>query len=152
MLIGEKMLLTQKWFAIDEKLRFVIAGMVNMGLRYLIFVALGVIFSVSRYQLILLSTWLLSSGIAFALYKYLVFRTEGNHLKEFAKSVLIWVISYIINAFLLALYVEKLKWNTYAAQAVAVAIIVVVNYLLFKYFAFHHRPKSLLERIYNLWD
>ena len=59
---------------------------------------------------------------------------------------------YIINAFLLALFVGDFLWNTYAAQAVAVAIIVVVNYLLFKYFAFHHRPKSLLERIYNLWD
>ena len=151
-MIEEKMLFAQKWFALDEKLRFVIAGTVNMGLRYLIFVALGLIFSVGRYQLILLSTWLLSSGLAFASYKYLVFRTEGNHLKEFAKSVLIWVISYIINAFLLALFVGDFLWNTYAAQAVAVAIIVVVNYLLFKYFAFHHRPKSLLERIYNLWE
>ena len=152
MLIGGKMLLAQKWFTLDEKLRFVIAGTVNMGLRYLIFVALGLIFSVGHYQLILLSTWLLSSGVAFASYKYLVFRTEGNHLKEFAKSVLIWVISYIINAFLLALFIGDFLWNTYAAQAVAVAIIVVVNYLLFKYFAFHHRPKSLLEQIYNLWD
>lgn len=151
-MIEEKMVFAQKWFALDEKLRFVIAGTVNMGLRYLIFVALGLIFSVGRYQLILLSTWLLSSGLAFASYKYLVFRTEGNHLKEFAKSVLIWVISYIINAFLLALFVGDFLWNTYAAQAVAVAIIVVVNYLLFKYFAFHHRPKSLLERIYNLWE
>lgn len=146
------MSVAKKWFDIDEKIRFVIAGTLNMGLRYLIFILLGVLFSVGHYQLILLSTWLLSSGIAFVSYKYLVFRTEGNHLKEFGKSVLIWIISYVINALLLAFYVEKLKWNTYVAQGVAVAIIVVINYLLFKYFAFHQRKKSLLERIYNLWD
>lgn len=50
---------------IDEKVRFVIAGIVNMAIRYLIFVLLGLAFSVSRYQLVLLATWLLSSVIAF---------------------------------------------------------------------------------------
>ena len=146
------MYLAKKWFAIDEKIRFVVAGTVNMGLRYLIFVFLGIVFSVARYQLILLSTWLLSSGVAFVSYKYLVFRTEGNHIKEFAKSILIWCISYFINAVLLALFVEQFFWNIYFSQGIAVIVIVVINYLLFKYFAFHHRPKTILERIYNLWE
>ena len=46
--------IARRWFLIDEKVRFVIAGIVNMAIRYLIFVLLGLAFSVSRYQLILL--------------------------------------------------------------------------------------------------
>ena len=82
--------MARRWFLIDEKVRFVIAGIVNMAIRYLIFVLLGLAFSVSRYQLVLLATWLLSSVIAFFSYKHLVFRTEGNHLKEFVKSLLVF--------------------------------------------------------------
>lgn len=48
--------MARRWFLIDEKVRFVIAGIVNMAIRYLIFVLLGLAFSVSRYQLVLLAT------------------------------------------------------------------------------------------------
>ena len=128
--------MARRWFLIDEKVRFVIAGIVNMAIRYLIFVLLGLAFSVSRYQLVLLATWLLSSVIAFFSYKHLVFRTEGNHLKEFVKSLLIWCLSYVLNAALLEVLAGRLAWNVYLAQAAAIVLIVVVNYLLFKHFAF----------------
>lgn len=121
--------MARRWFLIDEKVRFVIAGIVNMAIRYLIFVLLGLFFSVSRYQLILLTTWLLSSVIAFFSYKYLVFRTEGNHLKEFVKSLLIWCLSYVLNAALLEVLAGRLAWNVYLAQAAAIVLVVAVNYL-----------------------
>ena len=144
--------MARRWFLIDEKVRFVIAGIVNMAIRYLIFVLLGLFFSVSRYQLILLTTWLLSSVIAFFSYKHLVFRTEGNHLKEFVKSLLIWCLSYVLNAALLEVLAGRLAWNVYLAQAAAIVLIVAVNYLLFKHFAFRQQKKSLLEHLYNLWE
>ena len=144
--------MARRWYLIDEKVRFVIAGIVNMAIRYLIFVLLGLFFSVSRYQLILLTTWLLSSVIAFFSYKYLVFRTEGNHLKEFVKSLLIWCLSYVLNAALLEVLAGRLAWNVYLAQAAAIVLVVAVNYLLFKHFAFRQQKKSLLEHLYNLWE
>lgn len=36
--------MARRWFLIDEKVRFVIAGIVNMAIRYLIFVLLGLFF------------------------------------------------------------------------------------------------------------
>ncbi len=142
----------KKWFLLDEKIRFVTTGTFNMALRYAIFVLIGVWFGINHYQVVLLSTWLLSSGLAFLSYKYLVFCTKGNHIKEFLKSVLIWVISYFINAVLLWLGVGVCKLNTYIMQAIAVVLIVVINYMLFKYFAFKQRKKTWLEKIYNLWS
>ena len=37
--------MARRWFLIDEKVRFVIAGIVNMAIRYLIFVLLGLGFA-----------------------------------------------------------------------------------------------------------
>ncbi len=151
-MVESQMLLSRRWFALDEKVRFVIAGICNMGIRYLIFVLLGLAFTVNRYQIILLATWLSSSVIAFLSYKYLVFRTEGNHMKEFVKSLLIWCLSYILNALLLGFLVGRLQWNVYAAQGLVIILIVVINYLLFKHFAFKKQKESWLEHLYNLWE
>ena len=151
-MVESQMLLSRRWFALDEKVRFVIAGICNMGIRYLIFVLLGLAFTVNRYQIILLATWLSSSVIAFLSYKYLVFRTEGNHMKEFVKSLLIWCLSYVLNALLLGFLVGRLQWNVYAAQGLVIVLIVVINYLLFKHFAFKKQKESWLEHLYNLWE
>lgn len=151
-MLKRKRSLARRWFSVDEKIRFVIAGIVNMAIRYLIFVLLGLTFSVSRYQVVLLAAWLSSSVIAFLSYKYLVFRTEGDHFKEFVKSLLIWCLSYALNAVLLEILVGRLAWNVYLAQAAVIVLIVAVNYLLFKHFAFRRQKKSLLESLYNLWE
>lgn len=143
----------QPWFSIDERIRFVIVGLGNTIIRYLIFVVLGILFSVQRYQLILLASWLLSSFTAFLAYKILVFVTEGNHLKEYLKSLLIWTLSYIINAALLELLVKLLGLNAYLSQALAIAAITVINYLLFKHFAFKKEKKlTFWEKLYGIFD
>ena len=73
-------------------------------------------------------------------------------MKEFVKSLLIWCLSYVLNAALLEVLAGRLAWNVYLAQAAAIVLIVAVNYLLFKYFAFRQQKKSLLEHLYNLWE
>lgn len=140
------------WFNINEKVRFVFIEIVSMSLRYLIFVILGILFSSLHYQLILALMWILSSFIAFILYKKLVFRTEGNHLKEFGKSVITWTISYIINVFILYLLVDKLHQNVYLGQAIAITTIVIINYILFKYFAFKQKELTFWEKLLGIFN
>ena len=135
----------QKWFLVDERVRFIIMASLNMVFRYFIFVLLGVIFGTLHYQKILLAMWLISSVIAFYSYKTLVFSTQGNHLKEYGKSVLIWGFSYIINAVVLDVLVVKAAFNVYAAQAVVISFLLITNYLLFKHFAFK-KPETIWSR------
>ncbi len=130
------------WFRLDERIRFVSVGFFNMGLRYILFVLLGLLWAI-HYQIILMFSWLLSSVIAFFAYKTLVFRTEGNHLKEYLKCIATWSVSYGINVVILQILAGRFSWNIYVSQAIAIVVITVINYLLFKHFAFRSEPKPL---------
>lgn len=149
----EKNSLINRWFAIDERVRFVIVGIANMGLRYLLFALFLALFSERYYQYELLAVWLMSSVWAFYLYKILVFCSNGNHLHEYLKSVAVWSLSYVINAALLSWLREGMQLNLYLAQAIVIVILVVINYLLFKHFAFSapHRLKWW-ERMLRFFD
>lgn len=139
------------WFNLDEKIRFALIGAVNMGLRYILFILLGLIFTSMHYQLTLALMWFLSSFIAFFMYKKLVFRTRGNHLKEYGKSVVTWGVSYVINALLLELMIRRFSLPVIPAQGIAIVVIVVVNYLMFKHFAFK-KKLTRWERFLQLFD
>lgn len=126
----------KRWFILNEKIRFLILASFNMLLRYLFFVGIGIVTGITHYQVVLIFSWLLSVPIAFYSYKYFVFSGAGNHLHEFAKSVMIWIFSYFFNVLVLSYFVEQLKWNAYLGQGVIIGLIFVINYFLFKYVAF----------------
>ena len=142
------------WFEIDERIRFVLTGGANMGIRYVVFALLVWIFSSIHYQWLLAATWLLSTVWAYFSYKYLVFQTSGNHWKEYFKSVMVWCLSYLINAGMLALLTGLGKMNVYLAQALSIVVITIVNYLLFKHFAFRGSPAplSFWEKMLQFFD
>lgn len=147
--IREKTLIDH-WFETDERLRFGILASTNMAFRYFLFVILGMMFGALHYQLLLLAMWSVSSVIAFYSYKILVFATSGNHMREYLKCALIWSLSYVINAGILAVLTGYWRVNVYVAQAVAIAALLVVNYLLFKHFAF--RQEHALSRWENFLE
>lgn len=140
------------WFEVDERIRFLITAVINMFIRYLLFVVIG--WGLGRhYQLTLLGAWIVSSFLAFGIYKKLVFRTEGNHLKEYFRSLLIWLQSYVVNALILALLTGYWGLNANAAQALALTVIMGINYLLFKHFAFKKvRPLTKWERLQGFFN
>ncbi len=134
------------WFRYDERLRFIIMAAANMAFRYGLFVVLEVVLVSLSYQAVLALMWLISSVVAFYSYKKMVFVTKGNHLKEYSKSILIWVISYVFNAYVLSVLVGQWHWNIFVAQAVAILFLLVSNYLLFKHFAFKK------DKVYRWWE
>ena len=145
--------LINHWFETDERIRFAIMASINMGLRYLLFVLLSLIFTTMHYQVTLLFMWLISSFIAFYTYKKLVFSTQGNHLQEYLKSIAIWILSYFINAGILSLLVTKHQINLYLSQGIAICFLLISNYLLFKHFAFRKPiPMTTWEKLLSMFD
>ena len=129
------------WFALPDKIRFVLVGGFNATVQYALYVFILLIWGENIYQTALVASWILSTFSSFATQKIFVFCTRGNlsvWIREYIKCLGVWVVSYAINAGLLGLFVRLCDINAYVAQILAIACTTVSSYLLFKYFAFKH--------------
>lgn len=125
------------WYNISDKIRFLLIGVFNAGVSYLIYAGLlYFVLGEKYYQVSLALAWIISSVVSFTTQRNLVFGGKGNIFKEYIKCCMTWFFSYLINAFLLWLFVEKLLINPYLAQFIATGCCAVFNYVLFKTFAF----------------
>lgn len=130
------------WFRLPDKLRFLLVGGFNAVVAYILYVLLVLMMGEKNYQIALVLSWVISSFSSFTTQKIFVFCTRGklrDWLKEYIKCVGIWVTSYIINAVVLELLVEKCEMNPYIGQIFANACTMVTGYILMKYFAFNNK-------------
>lgn len=139
------------WFEIDERWRYLTVAVVNVLFKYAAFAILLFLYA-NNYQLNLLLSWIFSSFTAFWGYKILVFATEGNHLREYLKSLAILSWSYLINSFCLWVAVKQLLLNPYLSQAVILFCLTTVNFVLFKHFAFKQQKTHFWEKIYAVFN
>ena len=124
------------WFKIDDKIRFLLIGGLNAGISYIIFVILILMLGESMHGICVTGQWVLSSFMSYLNQKFFVFCTKGNYVKEYLKCCSTWVVSYVLNLIILEIFVRYLIKNIYIAQFISLFIVSVVTYLLFKYFAF----------------
>ena len=124
------------WFNLSDKIRFLLVGGFNASVSYVIFSLICLTAGEEFYQASLACSWIVSSVISFTTQRCLVFNVEGNLFKQYFKCCTTWVFSYIINAILLEIFVQKLDLNVYLAQIVATLACAVFTYILFKTFAF----------------
>ena len=129
------------WFRLSDKIRFLLVGGFNATIQYLIYACLLYFWSEEKYQTALILSWVISSISSFATQKIFVFCTKGklfDWVKEYAKCVGVWIVSYSINAIILGILVNFADMNAYLAQIAAITCTTVTSYILFKYFAFKH--------------
>lgn len=126
-----------------EEFRFLLVGasntiwgIISYPIYYWVLHRFGV-----NYLLILVITYLLNGIISFTTQKYLVFRTRGNHLREFWKFFLLQVATLSINLILLPLAVTNFRLNPVIAQTVFISLLVLVNFFFHKYVTFKHNKK-----------
>ena len=126
----------EKWFGLDDKIRFLIIGCINAGISYLIFALCLFIFGDSLRQLCVALQWIISSVFSYLNQKFFVFNTRGNYIKEYLKCCSTWFVSYLLNVLILELLVKFCIKNVLISQFVSLFVVSVVTYVLFKYFAF----------------
>lgn len=141
----------QNWFALNEKIRFLIIALANNVFRYAAFVFLIFLFGAHIYQFNLFLAWMVSVVTAFVALKYLVFETKGNHVKEFLRSAATLAAGYVLNAILLWLFVKVFNFNIIFAQALALSLIVINNYILFRHFAFNDAKIGLFDKFLSIF-
>ena len=131
--------LSNFWFNLSDKIRFLLVGGFNASVSYFIFLIICLIIGENHYQIALALSWAISSVISFITQKSLVFNIEGNPIKQYFKCCATWVFSYMINAGLLEISVKKLAFNVFFAQVFAAFCCAIFTYIMFKLFAFRNK-------------
>ena len=124
------------WFKIPDQIRFLIIGAFNAGVSFGIFSLFCFYLGEEFYQISLAISWILSSFVSFATQKYLVFNIKGSILKQYLKCCTTWFFSYLINAFVLEIFVKNIGISVYLSQIFATLSCAIFTYILFKTFAF----------------
>ena len=136
----EKLNIIKKhWFNLSDKIRFLFIGGLNAGISYIIYSLSVFALGEHAYQISLAIAWLISSVTSFTTQKLFVFNVPGNAFKQYIKCCTTWIFSYLINAFFLEIFVQKIHLNVYAAQVIATLIAAGFTYILFKNFAFRRK-------------
>lgn len=112
-------------------------GIISYPIYYLFLHPLGV-----NYLVILVLTYFVNGVISFTSQKYLVFRTRGNHLREFWKYFLLQASTLGINLVVLPLAVQGLKVNPAIAQTAFIVLVVVSSFFFHKYVTFKQKHES----------
>jgi putative flippase GtrA len=129
-----------KWFKIPEKIRFLIVGGWNTVFSLLVFVV--ILKLIGNYKLTLLVSHVIGVFNSFITFKFLVFRTRGNFLKEYIKVNIVYVIYFILNFIMLTFAVEVLKLGEITSQVGICIILTVFSYMMNKYFTFNNGDRK----------
>ena len=131
------------WFNLSDKIRFVIVGGFNACVSYCIFSLICLVIGENFYQTSLAMSWIITSVISFTTQRLLVFNTrKGNLLKQYIKCCTTWFFSYLINAGILEVFVQKFEINVYISQILATFCSAIFTYIMFKVFAFKNGEKN----------
>lgn len=113
---------------------------------FLFFVVLFDLFhSVIHYSVILTIGYVIGISQAYLCYKFLVFRTKGNYLREYLRFYLVYGIAFLFNLAMLPFFVEVLKISPIISQGVIVLLTVIISYLGHKRFSFSVSPGGFDE-------
>jgi putative flippase GtrA len=126
-------------FLQGEKVRFVLVGLWNTGFGFLVFGGFLSAFGEGLYWLALVFSHIISSSLAFVLYRRWVFRVTGFAVTDFVRFHIVYLSSFALNAVLLVLFVTVGGVPPLLAQAICQVLVLLVNFLGHKYFSFARR-------------
>ena len=121
----------------NQKIRFLLVGGFNTVFGYSMFALMYFwIGSRTGYVITLLSAHLLSSTLAFFLYRRFVFNEHASGASTYLKFQSVYLFPLVSNLVVLPLLVEALKWNVYLAQGTFSFAWVFASFFAHKKFTF----------------
>jgi putative flippase GtrA len=116
---------TNRW----QPAKFLVAGAFNTALSLVVFGGLYLLLQDSlHYTIIATLAYIISITNSFIVYKYLVFRSTGNILKEYFRSYLVYGVSFLVSMTMLVLLVEITGIHPIIAQCLTIVVVVFVSY------------------------
>jgi len=123
-----------------EALRYLVVGGANTAFAYGVFaICYHVLAPHIHYMIVLVCSTVLNITVAYLNYKFVVFRTKGNYLREYLRFYGVYAVPIGLGFLLFPLGVEVLHLNAYVTQAVITVITVVLSYFGHKNVSFKRR-------------
>jgi putative flippase GtrA len=120
-----------------EKIKFLVVGGFNTVFGFAVFSILQLALGAQiTYFGSLYGAHIVSSTVAFILYRTYVFPVSGPWLRDYYRFQLIYVVPLLVNTFLLPFFVHLVHLDVFVAQAVTTVLLAVASFFGHKYFSF----------------
>ncbi len=126
----------------EQGIRYLLVGLFNTVFGYGFFALLQVTAgNVISYMLVLLIAQVVSTFVAYVLYRSLVFRVRGRFWRDLVRFSLVYAGAFAVNLVLLPVMVSDFGWDVLLAQALIVGGTVIASFFAHRNFSFR-RPKK----------
>lgn len=122
-----------------NQIKYIISGVWNTLFSYLVFIALYYYFTNTSYIYLLCVSQVIGITNAYIVYKFIVFKTKGNYLKEYFRFYLVYGFSLLLNFFLIIIFVDFFEMNPLIAQGIIAFIVALIGYFGHSIFSFRKR-------------
>lgn len=124
----------------EQGIRYLLVGVFNTVFGYGFFALLEIgVGHVIPYMVVLLIAQVVSTFVAYVLYRYLVFKVRGHFWRDLLRFSLVYAGAFAVNLVLLPVMVSGLGWNVLLSQALIVGGTVVASFVAHRNFSFR-RP------------
>ena len=123
------------WFKIPQKIRFLLVGGFNTVFSFGLFALMVSILGIS-YKFAIVLGYIISTNVSIFTQRYYVFRSFGNLKQEYIKAWKVYIITMLINYMFMYIAVDILRANELISQALFAIIIVIITYIMHKYYTF----------------
>ena len=121
----------------DQKFRYLISGVWNTLFGYVLSLILYSTLH-SRVHIIIISVManVIAITVAFIVYKFFVFKTKGNYLKEYFRMYITYGLSAIIGTLSIWFLVDKLSMEFWLSQILITIFLVIFTYIFNQKYTF----------------
>ena len=120
----------------DQRVAFLIVGVINTVVGFLVFAGFLVLLGKQRYLVALLCSHVVAVLIAFVLYRFVVFRVRGHVLADLWRFETVYLSALAVNLVVLPVLVELAHLPVLLAQALIVLVTSLMSYLGHKHYSF----------------
>ncbi|MHB9003665.1 MAG: GtrA family protein [Coriobacteriia bacterium] len=125
----------------DDKVRFLLVGVWNTVFGLAVVWMLDRLIpydveSVVQKELVFGAAWIISISQNYFTFKLLVFRTQGNWLREYGRMYVTYALVFVVQSILVLAISQAFDLSVFWASLPTIIVVTVMSYAGHKYFTF----------------